>query len=276
MLIVDAQVHIWGPNTPERPWKAGRKAQRPEPFGAADVLREMDAAGVDRVVIVPPSIEGGRNDLAIEAVQQHPGRFAIMGRLELDDPAARGRLARWREQPGMLGLRINFKSELKRLPSDPAFDWFWIEAEQAGVPVFCSVTQADAHSVKTVAQRHPGLRLTVDHLGIVSDRQKDEEAFRNLDQLLAIADCGNVAVKVSAMPCYASEGYPYRSLHPYLRRVHERFGPRRMFWGSDLSRLRGPYRECVTMFTEQMPWLGAGDLEWIMGRGLCEWLDWTI
>ncbi len=116
----------------------------------------------------------------------------------------------------------------------------------------------------------------MDHLGIVSDKEKDEEAFRNLDQLLAIADCGNVAVKVSAMPCYASEGYPYRSLHPYLRRVHEHFGPKRMFWGSDLSRLRGPYRECVTMFTEQMPWLGAGDLEWIMGRGLCEWLDWTI
>lgn len=48
----------------------------------------------------------------------------------------------------------------------------------------------------------------------------------------------------------------------------------RMFWGSDLSRLRGPYRECVTMFTEEMPWLSARDLEWIMGRGICEWVEW--
>jgi L-fuconolactonase len=26
MLIVDAQVHIWGPETPERPWPKGRSA----------------------------------------------------------------------------------------------------------------------------------------------------------------------------------------------------------------------------------------------------------
>ena len=48
-----------------------------------------------------------------------------------------------------------------------------------------------------------------------------------------------------------------------------------MFWGSDLSRLPCSYRECVTMFTEEMPWLKAGDLEWIMGRGVCAWLGWS-
>ena len=276
MLIADSQVHIWGPNTPERPWKPGRKAQRPVPLGADEVLCEMDAAGVDRVVIVPPSIEGGRNDLAIAAVRSHPDRFAIMGRLELEDPAARGRLAHWRDQPGMFGVRINFKSELKKLPTDPDVEWFWAEAERAGVRVFASVMQADAHSVATVAKRHPDLRIAVDHLGIVNDTQKGAEAFANLDRLLALADNGNVAVKVSSMPGYASDGYPYRSLHPYLRRVYDAFGPKRMFWGSDLSRLHGPYRECVTMFTEEMNWLTSDDLDWIMGRGLCEWLGWKV
>ena len=174
----------------------------------------------------------------------------------------------------MLGLRINFKSELKKLPTDPSVAWFWEEAEHAGVPVFASVMQADAHTVETVAKRHPGLRLTVDHLGIVNDTQKDAEAFANLDRLLAIAGTANVAVKVSAMPCYTAAPYPYRSLHPYLKQAYDAFGPRRMFWGSDLSRLRGPYRECVTMFTGEMDWLSADDLEWIMGRGLCEWLGW--
>lgn len=274
MLVVDSQIHIWGPDTPERPWKASRKAQRAQPLGAEEVLREMDAAGVDRAVIVPPSIEGGRNDLAIAAVRAHPRRFAIMGRLELDDPASRGRLARWREQPGMFGVRINFKSELKMLPTDPRVEWFWKEAEEAGIRVFASVTQADAHAVETVARRHPGLPIAVDHLGIVSDSQKGEEAFANLDRLLAVAGCPNVAVKVSSMPGYAADPYPHRSLRPYLQRVHQAFGARRMFWGSDLSRLRGPYRQCVTLFTEEMPWLPPSDLEWIMGRGLCEWLGW--
>jgi hypothetical protein len=30
------------------------------------------------------------------------------------------------------------------------------------------------------------------------------------------------------------------------------------------------------MFTEEMPFLSATDLEWIMGRGVCEWLGWKM
>ena len=54
------------------------------------------------------------------------------------------------------------------------------------------------------------------------------------------------------------------------------FGPKRIFWGSDLSRRPCTYRQCVTMFTEEMTWLSNDDLEWIMGRGLCEWIGWAV
>src|SRR6516225_3640254 len=81
MFIVDAQVHIWGANTPERPWPSGRtQPHRPQPFSKDDLLKEIDAAGVARVVIVPPSWEGDRNDLALQAARLHPDRFAVMGR----------------------------------------------------------------------------------------------------------------------------------------------------------------------------------------------------
>ena len=42
-----------------------------------------------------------------------------------------------------------------------------------------------------------------------------------------------------------------------------------------LTRLAEPYREAVTMFTEELEWLTAEDKAWIMGRGLCEWIGWT-
>jgi hypothetical protein len=93
VLIVDAQVHIWAADMPERPWPAeghGR-AHRPAPFSKNDLLREMDAAGVARAVIVPPSWEGDRNDLALAAAAAHPDRFAVMGRPPLA-PAERHRL----------------------------------------------------------------------------------------------------------------------------------------------------------------------------------------
>jgi L-fuconolactonase len=28
------------------------------------------------------------------------------------------------------------------------------------------------------------------------------------------------------------------------------------------------------MFTEEMPWLKGQDLDWVMGRGICEWIGW--
>ena len=70
----------------------------------------MDAAGVDRTIIVPPAFEGDRNDLALAAAQAHPDRFAVMGRIDIEAPDVRGSLASWRSQPGMLGLRVTFST----------------------------------------------------------------------------------------------------------------------------------------------------------------------
>ena len=85
-MIVDAQVHLWKANTPDRPWLPGRVAQLPEPFLIEKLVPMMDEAGVDRAVIVPPSWEGDRNDYALEAVRRYPTRFAVMGRIPITDP----------------------------------------------------------------------------------------------------------------------------------------------------------------------------------------------
>jgi predicted TIM-barrel fold metal-dependent hydrolase len=115
----------------------------------------------------------------------------------------------------------------------------------------------------------------MDHLCIHSG-SKDAEAFSGLDKVLALAKRPNIAVKASAMPGYTADSYPYRALHPHLRRVYDSFGPRRIFWGTDLTRLPCTYRQAVTAFTEEIPWLSQTDKEWIMGRGLCEWLGWPL
>lgn len=276
MLIVDSQVHIWGADTPARPWPKRAEAQRPVPLGADDLLREMNEAGVDRVVIVPPSWEGDRNDLGIAASTAHPKRFAVMGRLDPQDPKSRGQLANWRKQTGMLGLRFTFHIPvLVTLLTEGHMDWVWGEAEKAGVPVYVLVPQPLVYLIDKVAQKYPGLKITMDHLSLSSSK-KDAEAFHDLDMLLAIAERPNVAAKVSALPCYSTGKYPYKELHDYIRRAYDAFGPQRLFWGTDLSRSPITYRQNVTMFTEEIPWLTSEDKEWIMGRAVCEWLDWKI
>jgi len=276
MPVVDSQVHIWGADAPGRPWpKPERgKPQRPQPFGASDLLKAMDEAGVDRTVIVPPMWEGDRNDLGLEAARTHPNRFAVMGRLDPEAPESRGKLAAWRAQPGMLGLRFSFTAPaLQPLLTEGRMDWVWSEAEHAAVPLYVLVKPADLQLIDAVAAKHPALKLTMDHLALPLDK-KDDEAFRGLDRLLALARHSNVSVKVSSLPNFSTAPYPYRNIHPYIRRVYDAFGPRRMFWGSDLTRLNGTYRQCVTMFTEEIEWPSKDDVAWIMGRGVCEWLGW--
>jgi L-fuconolactonase len=72
------------------------------------------------------------------------------------------------------------------------------------------------------------------------------------------------------------EPYPFRSLHEPVRRVVEAFGRERVFWGSDVTRLPCTYVECRRLFTDELDFLSEQDKEWIMGRALCEWLDWPI
>lgn len=271
MLIVDAQVHIWGADTPERPWPAAghNYAHRDVPLGKDALLREMDAAGVDRVVIVPPSWEGDRNDLALQAAQLHPDRFAVMGRLPLH-PANPAALATWRHQPGMLGLRFTAGRESGRL-IDGSAEWVWAAAQRHGVPVMVSCPGL-LPVIDGIAERYPGLRVVIDHLAL--RRAQDDAAYADIPVLCSLAKRPNVAAKASATPCSSTQPYPYSNIHGYLRQVFDAFGPLRMFWGTDLTRLPCSYRQAVTMFTEELPFLSANDNEWVMGRALCAWLGW--
>src|SRR4030095_7883707 len=111
MTIIDAQVHVWPPETAERPYikEDASKPHRLVAFEYPDLLGEMTAAGVDRVILVPPPWEVYRNDYALEAAQKYPDRVAVMGKVALNDSASEAKMASWLKQPGMLGFRISFR-----------------------------------------------------------------------------------------------------------------------------------------------------------------------
>ena len=274
MQIVDSQVHIWAEDTPERPWAPNMegRAHLPEPLTAEKLAGMMDEAGVDAAILVPPSLEGDRNDLALAAAQKYPDRFAVMGRIDLARPRS---LASWRDEPGMLGLRLTFhRADTRGQLTDGAADWLWREAQQHGIPVMVHAPD-DLPRIAAIADRHPDLAIIVDHMGFARETM-DANAPAGVARVAALARCPNVSVKVSALPCFSSEPYPFRNLNEPLRQVIDAFGPRRCFWGTDLSRMLAhcTYREGVTHFTEELDFLSADDLDWIMGRALCQRLGW--
>ena len=116
--------------------------------------------------------------------------------------------------------------------------------------------------------------MIVDHCGLNRHGQ-DAEAFIHLDELVALARLPNVAVKATGAPHYSTESYPFRNIQGGLQRIFDAFGPKRFFWGTDITRMPCSYRQCVTFFTEELPWLKGQDLEDVMGRGLTQWIGWN-
>jgi predicted TIM-barrel fold metal-dependent hydrolase len=127
-----------------------------------------------------------------------------------------------------------------------------------------------------IAERHPGLKLHIDHMGRGGGGRSgaDDPAFADLADMLALAKYPNVAVKLSGAPSYSTAPYPYRNIHQYVRRIFDAFGPQRSFWGTDITRMPCSYRQCVTMFTEELPWLQGRDRELVMGEAISGWLGW--
>jgi predicted TIM-barrel fold metal-dependent hydrolase len=280
MKIVDAQVHVWLPESPDRQWPKGGAARAQLPYGLTyrRLLDMMNEAGVDRAILVPPSWEGDRNDHALAGAAEHPDRFGVFGRVALDRPGNAKVLPEWKKQRGMLGIRLTFVLEREReWLRNGTIDWFWDAAEAADVPVALHATGLMDH-VKAIAERHPTLRIVVDHFGLSSAMAKAGRSRECIDATVSLAALPNVYVKVSAAPVYSQESYPFRDMERHIARVVETFGPRRCFWGTDLSHAleKATYRQCVTHFTEELRFLSDEDKEWIMGRGIAECLGWPV
>jgi len=272
MLIVDSQIHIW------KNGKMSPHHRQAPTYSADEALAEMASAGVDCAVIHPPSALGEpSNALAVEAVQQHPGKFCILGHFDLRSPERENIVAHWRERPGMLGFRFTFNQpHEKTWWTDGSVDWFWKACEKQDLRIGLLASGANIAAFGRIAERHPGLKMHIDHIGRGGGRAglKDDAVYADLDDMLALARLPNVAVKLSGAPSTSSQPYPYRNIHVYLRRIIDAFGPDRCFWGTDITRMPISYRQCVTMFTEEMPWLQGRDLERVMGGAVVDWLGW--
>ena len=247
------------PSLGSGPWRSF-----PEPFTIEKLAPMMDEAGVDRVVIVPPSWEGDRNDYALEAVKRYPGRFAVMGRIPLQNPQSAALLPKWKEQPGMLGIRVTFQRNWPPgSPTEPPIGSG--RRSRSGPSGHVSGGRPGAQFAR-IAERHPQLILIIDHMGLTADtprtcRRRSSRPSRLLNTRMYRARCPR---RRPIRP----EPYPFRDMKP-LRRVIEAFGPQRCYWGADLtnSLAKASYRQRITHFTEELDFLSASDKEWIMGRG---------
>ena len=175
MLIVDSQIHLW-----ENARMSSQHRQIPT-YSVDDALKEMAEAGVDAAVIHPPSTLGEAvNVQAVEAVRAYPDKFCILGHFDLQSPDRENIVRNWRQRPGMLGFRFTFNQPHQQSWwTDGSLDWFWAACEKEGLPVGLL---AGGHMAELgrIAERHPLLKLHIDHHGRGGGAGQDDAAFANL------------------------------------------------------------------------------------------------
>ena len=114
-------------------------------------------------------------------------------------------------------------------------------------------------------------------MGLATRGPEHKRIAARIALIAPFAKYPNVAVKLSAIPGFSDEPYPYRDSVAYIRRLFDAFGPQRCYWGTDITNSfdRGSYRQRITQFTEALAFLSEEDKDWIMGRGIRARLGWA-
>lgn len=271
-MIVDAQVHIWrgvAPGTdPRQLARHGAAAS----FGIADIIRQLDTAGVRAAVLVPPGWALDRGEAAIAAARQLPGRFAAVGRLDPVAPGAGPALAAWNGTP-VLGFRLVFSGTAVALRLRRGeLDHLFARAAMSRCPLTISVP-GSIPAVRRIARCWPWLTLVIDHLGLPAGISPvDVEAA--VGELCQLAILPNVAVKATSLPSYSALAFPHSDIQIQLMRVIDAFGPDRVFWASDLTKHLGRYRRVLAVVQRAVSSLPTAEQALVLGEAICTWFGW--
>jgi L-fuconolactonase len=225
------------------------------------LIARMQELNVDRTVISHVCYYGSNNAYPTHCVQRWPDRFAAIGLLvghRLFSPQdGQGNAARLRElitAGGLAGLRLSpiYDREVAWL-DDGACDPLWAAAADLGVTFNLFLAPEQLGQLRVMAERHPGVNVVIDHFAMIDISRPDEEG---IDRIVELARLPNVHVRTSLHNPSKEKRPPFRDMWPYLRRVYDAFGPRRLLWANFYEYLI--MAEMIDFFTSE-------DRRWILG-----------
>jgi L-fuconolactonase len=235
-VIVDAHQHIWDPARARYDWLTGSGSAIERPFGIDEAIAELRSAGIDRTVLVQAADNDEDTELMLEAAAAHREVAGVVAYVPLERPQrAAERLAQLRANPVVVGVRALIHDQ-----PDP--DWLLRPdvdeglgvLEAADVPFdLVAVLPRHLEVLGTVGERHPGLRIVIDHLSKPPIGLAEREPWWSL--IARSAENPRVFAKVSGL--YSATADPAawtpEQVAPYFERAVEVFGPGRLMYGGD-------------------------------------------
>ena len=234
-LTIDCQVHCYERDRPERPWFG--YLQGPAEVTGDDMVVAMDAVGVDGAILISPfSMYRYDASYALEVYDKHPNKFGLVRPFDPESDSIEEEMSEWTGRPGVVGARIMLRDV--DYPADhPGVNRIIAAGGRAGVPVniMCATKLP---LMLELARRNPDTQLIVDHLGLAQpfEPPAPAEPWADLPNVLALAECNNVAIKISGAGTLAQQPFPYPDIWEPLHRIFDAFGLERCLWGTDWTR----------------------------------------
>lgn len=276
MLTIDAQVHAYERDHPGRPWAA--VLQGPPEVTGDDMVKAMDAVGVDGALLISPfTMYRYDASYALAVYAKHPGRFGLIKPVNPNDPAVADTIADWAATKGTVGVRIMLNREVSEDPADPGIARVLAAAARHGLPVNL-LAWGRLEQVTQIAARNPDTQLVIDHLGLQQpfEPPPPAEPFAGLPKVLAAAQYPNVAIKITGACTLSHQPFPYADIWDPLRRIFDAFGLERCMWGTDWTRATAllTYAQGVDAFrvTDR---LSASERATLMGETLRRIYKWA-
>jgi predicted TIM-barrel fold metal-dependent hydrolase len=262
--VVNGAEHVWVLNSkfPMTREMAVCPANFPEyEYSAEYLLSEMKTYHVDHVVISHVCYYGRDNSYPSYCVKKYPGKFAAIGLLvghrlySPEDPQNASRLERLIKEDGLIGLRLSpiYNREVVWLNSKSCYP-LWKKAEDLKATFNIFLAPHQVRQVGDMAARFPGVNVVIDHMAMIDITAPDADGF---GPLLDLAKYPNVYVRTSLHNPSKTKVTPYRDVWPFLHRLYDRYGPKRLVWAN--------FFEYVIM-KELIPFFQPEDKEWILGR----------
>lgn len=269
--VVDAHQHVWDPRRATYDWLGPELAPIDRPMSFADLAPELVAAGVSFTVQVQSADNNEDTAIMRASAAAHPEVAGVVGFAPLDDADVTAQtLASWESDSLMVGVRnlIHTKADpnwLLRPEVDAALDVL----EERGVPLdVVAVLPRHLELVPLLSERHPRLRMVIDHLGKPPIGVASDQPWGRL--ITDVAANPLVFAKVSGL--YSSVGEPgawtTEAIRPHFDRALEVFGPRRLMYGGDwpISVLSGGYARVWGGLRPLFDELASAEREWLLGR----------
>ncbi len=263
MRIVDPHTHVWK-NDPNYPWAIENKSPPKEDRTAEDLLELMKANGIEKTVLVQVIHYRWDNSYVADTVAKYPNKFMGVGRVNPEDPAAADHLSMWTEERGLHGVRLSpsgegqddwFSSELM----DPIFS----RAQDLGVPMLILTGPKRLKDLARLLDKYPELNTVIDHMADVHPDDKEGQSM-----LMDMARYPNVFVKISHTWSISKESYPWTDTHGLVEDVYQKFGAKRISWGTDwpVCLTNADYSQTLSVIREKMGFFSSEDLEWVLGK----------